>query len=163
MSGTGTKTVQKIAIVGEAVYQKDKLFWDNTLYEENGCLIPTTKHCYGIGYRLTRRNGRDYCSHRLAYELYYGTFDYSLQVCHKCDNPPCVNPHHLFIGTQSDNFQDKVLKGRDASQKLNVEKVKEIRARYSQGGCTTRSLAKDYHVNNSTIWQIVSGKAWWYV
>lgn len=53
-----------------------------------------------------------YRSHRLSYYFTYGEDPGSLLVCHKCDNPPCCNPHHLFLGTQQDNVTDRMLKGR---------------------------------------------------
>jgi hypothetical protein len=49
---------------------------------------------------------------RVAYALAYGPFDYSLHILHRCDNPKCVNPEHLFLGTNQDNIDDKVKKGR---------------------------------------------------
>lgn len=67
-----------------------------------------TKQGYGkfsIGKKL-------YMAHRVSYKLTYGDFDQSLDCCHKCDNPRCVNPNHLFLGTTKDNMQDMLSKGR---------------------------------------------------
>lgn len=55
---------------------------------------------------------RSLLAHRLAYAITYGPIGNGLLVCHKCDNPICVRPDHLFIGTQSDNQRDRVAKGR---------------------------------------------------
>lgn len=65
------------------------------------------------GYGRVRRKGRSpMLVHRLRYELAYGPFDAALKVCHRCDNPGCVNPTHLFLGTQEDNLRDMFKKGR---------------------------------------------------
>lgn len=56
--------------------------------------------------------GKNVTPHRVSYELEYGDFDKTLHVLHHCDNPICVNPKHLFLGTNEDNIRDKMLKGR---------------------------------------------------
>lgn len=64
------------------------------------------------GYGIFFLNGKTIGAHRAAYVLFRGQFDEALHVCHKCDNPSCVNPDHLFLGTQKDNMLDMVRKGR---------------------------------------------------
>ena len=68
------------------------------------------------GYGRLRINKKTVLAHRLAYELWVGTIPLDKpNVLHHCDNPPCVNPEHLFVGTQADNIKDMVAKGRNIS------------------------------------------------
>lgn len=66
----------------------------------------------GGGYGFVQHEGRRWKAHRLAYHLAFGGIPGGAYICHKCDNPPCVNPAHLFAGTQQDNARDMVAKGR---------------------------------------------------
>ena len=66
-------------------------------------------------------------AHRVSWEIHYGTIPDGLCVLHHCDNPPCVNPEHLFLGTNYDNILDKMLKDR-SGKKLKRKQIREIRA-----------------------------------
>jgi hypothetical protein len=105
-------------------------------------------------------------SHRMAYELTYGVFPRELDVLHKCDNPPCCNPAHLFLGTDKDNSDDKVSKNRQAKgeqmgqARLTTAQVQFIRSRYLSGGISTRALAAEMGVGSTTVWQVVSNRTW---
>ena len=78
----------------------------------NGCWewIASTN---GRGYDRFRFQGKAHQAHRVSYQLNHGVDPKELYVCHTCDNKSCVNPEHLFLGTQFDNMQDKIIKGRD--------------------------------------------------
>ena len=65
------------------------------------------------GYGVTNFKAKALRAHRVSYTIYNGEIPYGMLVCHRCDNPPCVNPAHLFLGTASDNEQDKLSKGRN--------------------------------------------------
>lgn len=82
---------------------------------ESGCWI-WMGQCWdsGYGYLRKRLNGKikTISAHRYMYEFYKGPFDKSLDVLHRCDNPSCVNPDHLFLGTHSDNMRDMIQKNR---------------------------------------------------
>lgn len=106
-------------------------------------------------------------THRVAYELHYGTIPPGMFVCHRCSNPPCCNPHHLYAGTPADNSADTVAAGhqyipplklgeRVASAKLKEADVREIFG--SREGAV--ALSRKFGVSRQIIWRIKTGKAW---
>ena len=109
--------------------------------------------------------------HRVAFEVWNGPIPEGYLVRHKCDNPPCINPAHLELGTDADNSRDKVTRGRAGalrgeahlSAKLTEDQVREIRLRYAQGGVTQEMLAAEYGVAKPTIGGITSGRIWKHV
>ena len=118
------------------------------------------------GYGTFGSLGKTLYAHRVSWELHFGAVPQGLFVCHKCDNPPCCNPVHLFLGTQGDNLQDMKQKGRSQvgerhwNVKLSETQVLEIRNRYSRGQITQDELAKEFGVSQGTIWDIVGGNSW---
>jgi len=121
------------------------------------------------GYGRFFLEGKNVSAHRYSYKLVNGIIGEGLCICHKCDNPKCVNPNHLFLGTHTDNMKDKVKKGRargnhigelNTSAKLTSEKVLEIRQKYSTNNYTQQKLADIYKISNSQISKIISKKFW---
>lgn len=110
-------------------------------------------------------------SNRIAWFLTYGELPDELFVCHKCDNPACCNPAHLFLGTPADNSRDMAKKGRHhrlcgeqkKQHKLTEKQVIDIRRRYAAGGVYQRELGEEYGVHDSVICLIVNGKSWKHV
>jgi hypothetical protein len=89
-----------------------KPFWDWAFPEPNtGCWL-WTGGCFSHGYGKLRYAGKTSYAHRVAYELHHGVTPEDGYVCHRCDNPPCINPDHLFLGTARDNALDMFRKGR---------------------------------------------------
>ena len=115
-------------------------------------------------------------AHRVAWELAYGQVPNGLFVCHRCDNPPCVRPEHLFLGTARDNTQDAIAKGRfvfnlrpettrgeaNGRAKITEDQVREIRKR-RESGVGTGSLAKEYGLSRSFVQKIVRRERWSHV
>jgi hypothetical protein len=145
-------------------------FWSHVDRQPDGCW--TWKGGKGRYNRFSYARGKFAQAHRLAYELTNGPIPPGSLVCHRCDNPACVNPAHLFAGAQTDNMRDMARKGRwrssvanrpgasNPSAKLTDSQVIEIRQRYKQGGVTQRTLAHEYGLHHSTIHLIVSAKKW---
>ncbi|QHB41407.1 endonuclease [Mycobacterium phage Megiddo] len=107
-------------------------------------------------------------AHRLAYIAWHGPIPEDQEVRHRCDNPPCVNPDHLEIGTHADNMNDAKIRGRTARgvthglAKLTDDDVRAIRAA-SAAGESYRSLAQRYGVNKFHIGRIVRREKWSHV
>lgn len=105
-------------------------------------------------------------AHRVAFELMVGPIG-NLHVLHRCDNPSCVNPAHLWLGTNADNVADKVSKGREPSHigennnrsRLTPNDVLEIRSKF-RSGVSRSELAKKYGIVPAYVNQIASNKAW---
>ena len=107
-------------------------------------------------------------THRFSYAKHNGEFDDSLKVLHRCDNPPCLNPAHLFLGTQSANMQDMMQKKRYSkgssryNAKLDETKVKLIKGLLKQGEKGT-AIARNFGVDQSVISDIKRGIMWRHV
>jgi len=132
------------------------------------------------GYGRFWWNGKSVVASRFIYERTFGVFPPHLFVCHRCDNPTCVRPDHLFLGTQAQNIQDAVKKGRRTAclppphvtgekhgqAKLTLADVAEIRRLYTRNAApdpsptSLRALGRKYGVSKYAIWSIIHGKTW---
>lgn len=103
-------------------------------------------------------------AHRASFAIHKGNFDSKLLVCHTCDNPNCVNPDHLFLGTHLDNIRDCKRKNRRHTgakhSKLTTSQVLAIRHQHENELCTHKDLGKEYGVSRSNIGVILSRKIW---
>src|SRR5580765_4132099 len=106
------------------------------------------------------RHGMYLQAHRASWEIHRGPIPPGVCVLHKCDTPSCVNPDHLFLGTQLENIADRHAKGRSrAPRKLTAGALKEIRARVVAGE-TRRDLAEEFGVDPSTVSRAISGNTY---
>jgi len=150
-------------------------FWSKVVVgQRDECWLwrhTTDKDGYGIAYIPSRH--QSVRAHRLAYRFWYGPIPDGLLICHKCDNPACVNPRHLFKGTVADNNHDRDRKGRGRDQhgikhnmaKLTDADVLEIRRLLSgtpEPGLKA-ATARRFGVSAATITQILRRKRWTHI
>jgi hypothetical protein len=112
-----------------------------------------------VGYGEIGVDGKSVGAHRLSYEIFVDKIPGGLYVLHKCDNPACVNPSHLFLGTHQDNMDDMCDKGRIA-RVLTIEKAREIKRLLAEGNTAKRAIARQFGVNHGLINDIAKGKKW---
>lgn len=139
-------------------------------------VLPYPTHCVPFdgaishGYGVLRHEGRIVRAHRLSFCQANGMrlADIAgLQVRHRCDNPECINPAHLELGTHTDNMRDMAERGRNRQpkgegngrSKLTTAQVAEIRAMQSAGG-SARGIALRMGLNPSTVWRACKGRTW---
>lgn len=113
---------------------------------------------------------RHYYAHRLSYEIAFGAVPSGMVICHRCDNPKCVRPEHLFLGTHADNARDKVEKNRHVlpmlararhpSAKLSESDVAEMRRRHTEDGTSGAALGRLFGVSTSQACNILRGDSW---
>jgi hypothetical protein len=120
------------------------------------------------GYGEIISNNRKHLAHRASYEAFVGKIPKGMYVCHACDNVACVNPNHLFLGTQKQNLQDMANKGRSTRgvknpmAKLTEEQVKEIKRGFAVGK-TDVELSVQFNISRSTIYGIRNRRLWSYI
>jgi DNA-binding XRE family transcriptional regulator len=134
---------------------------------DGGCWLWTGEICPQGKHGLIRSGGQIISAYRLSYEFYNGEITEGLCVCHSCDVRACVNPDHLWLGTQQENIQDAIQKGRmnnrgenNGQSKLIEEQVIEIVWLYATGEYSQEQLADMFGVNHTIIHYIITGKSW---
>jgi len=147
-------------------------FWASIRRTESGCWEWSgCRDGNGYGVIENRELGKRQKAPRLSWEINRGPIPAGLFVCHHCDNPPCVNPEHLFLGTPADNMRDMAAKGRSGTPLgsahpnaiLTEAHVAEIRRLYAGGGVTHRQLGQRFSVSKSAVGAVMSGRNWGHV
>lgn len=144
----------------------EERFWSKVEKTDDCWEWTASKDNHGYGHLGI--NGKIIRAHRVAWELTTGPIPTGLCVLHKCDNPGCVRPDHLFIGTKADNNHDMIAKGRLPTQKgganghakLKQKDVDEIRRQYANKEITQARLAAKFRVDRGHISHIVNFVRW---
>ncbi len=154
------------------ISERDKArFVGKIVVSESGChewLGCTTKAGYGW-FSLGGSARKMRLAHRVAWTIANGAIPDGIEVCHRCDNPRCVRPDHLFLGTPMDNTVDKLSKRREsrgeqhALSRLTADDVRAIRTEHATGAVGYRPLARAHGVSSKTIAMIVRRQTWVHV
>ncbi len=115
-----------------------------------------------LPYGMMTIRGKEYMAHRVSYMIHIGEIPEGRVVLHKCDNPPCSNPDHLYVGTYQDNQDDKRERGRCKVEKLSVEQVIQIKSLLSEG-FSCHEVSRRFKCSPTNICNIKNGKIWKWV
>ena len=159
----------RILTESETRQKAERQFWPKVNLPDDRSECWTWNAATRGGYGNLKINQVSIKAHRLSYALAHGVIPGAFIVCHHCDTPLCVNPHHLFLGTSQDNADDMVSKGRQSvanqsgarngNAKINDAQLEEIRARIAAGE-TNVSIAKDYPIGHAMVSRIRRGRAY---
>jgi hypothetical protein len=133
-------------------------FWNKVLFGERCWEWTGAKHKFGHGH--LRYRGKDVAAHRFVFEWFYERFLLPGEcVLHSCDNPSCVRPTHLFVGTKADNVYDMLQKGRHGNRRLTFRLARQIRVLHAYG-VKRSELAAMFGVSIAAINNVVYGYQW---
>jgi len=150
-------------MAGKVTRSVEERFWEKTK-KKNGCwewLANKNKKGYG---RLWV-DGRNVFAHRVSWVIHRGPVIDEWHVLHRCDNPSCVNPKHLFLGTLADNIIDRCRKGRSAlgerngNSKLTIKQVLEIRS----SNKSIKQIARKFKIDKTQVRNIINCFQWRHV
>jgi len=145
--------------------------WTHISVLPSGCWEWTDcrdKNGYGVWFLVIDGKRIKTPAHRASWILHERPDPGDLFVCHHCDNPPCVNPLHCFLGTSAENTRDMIIKGRmnapfgeqHWNSELNPEIVRTMRREYFSGICSMGKLAKRFKIGVATAFEAIHGKTW---
>lgn len=151
---------------------KERLGRHVKINPETGCWEWSAHRCRKQGYGKTCLGGKSFLAHRAMWTVHNGQIPPGADVLHRCDNPPCCNPDHLFLGDDFVNQRDRVAKGRhkgvprnqrgeeNKMAKLSEKEVLKIREIYATGRVSQRAIGLSYGVGQGLVSQIITRKIW---
>ena len=164
MSGSQEKRRRRFDVeVAKARTGTVKRFWSHVV-KTDGCWCWSAAR-NPSGYGMVVMGRIHIMAHRFSYALAYGNFDPQMDVLHSCDNPPCVRPDHLKLGTHEQNMHDMVRRGRSMPKpwaKLDEHKVRKIRQQFKlhDPDHGVRALAIKFQVHPMTVYDIITFRTW---
>lgn len=137
-----------------------KRFWTKVDKSDSGSCWEWTAAKNPNGYGMFNYKRKMQLAHRVVWQITNGPIPQGGCILHSCDNPGCVNPQHLRVGTQDENMKDMSRKNRSVivNKKLDEHSVEQIKKLI--GKKSLREIANQFNVSHNTIWQIKKGKAW---
>lgn len=161
----------EVNIMPYGIYKRDSAkvrFWNKVDKGNDDECWDFTGGINSTGRGIFYYKGKSIHAHRMSWIFAYGNIPKGMLICHHCDNGKCVNPKHLFIGTQLDNIRDMEAKGRathlrgdkDPKSKLNSKEVLEIVRLYKTGRVSQFDLGKMFGVSRSSVLSILRGDNW---
>lgn len=146
----------------------EELFWNHITrnqFDTDECWTWTGK-IHSQGYGVFTYRGKEIYAHRFSFAIHNEPVPEKMHVLHKCDNPPCSNPKHLFPGTNADNVADAVAKNRNVrgervgTAKLTVDMVRKIKDELLRGDISKDKIGERYSVSGAAIRKIAKGQTW---
>lgn len=163
------KTAQYCSHAHYIAYIKSPQYFWSLVIKTEDCWL-WTGYLNPMGYGQIRWSRKMRAASRVAYELTHGPIaSPKIMVRHKCDNPPCVRPDHLEIGTAADNSRDMTDRGRQSkgearyNAKLNADKVRSMRREYKRRVVTLNYLAQKHGISIATAGKVVNRQVWTHV
>ena len=161
--------MKKIKSPGRPWMELIPKFLEHATYWASGCWIWRGARSSENRYGSVSNNRENVRAHRLSWTIYNGDIPGGMCVLHRCDNGLCVNPRHLFLGTQLDNARDRSAKGRNnhpmgeahPMAKISEAQVRAIRS--EPPSVSNQTMAAKYGLRYETIWKIRSGRTWQHV
>lgn len=139
----------KCARAHQIMASREERYWGKVIKNPEGCWGWSGRRStfgYGVIHTGPRGASRQEVAHRISWEIHNGPIPAGLHVCHHCDNPPCSNPDHLYVGDQAANMADRDERGRHGTAKLTPSDIRSIRARRAMGE-RLATLSHDFGVS----------------
>jgi hypothetical protein len=155
------RIMNRLQLKGTRIKNTEEYFWSLIKISDSNSCWEWVGALNNKGYGQFRFNGSVKFCHRLSYTLKIGDIPAGAQLCHKCDNPKCCNPNHLYVGNTSLNMIDRAIKGRQPNLILTPKKVKQIKELYKIHG--PKRISEIMNVSIRNIKSVVYKETWKFI